>query len=327
MRLDDLARKIDAQLSGDGSVEIAGVAPLDTAQPGHVSFLSNRRYSSDIEKTRASAVIVANNVSADHVALLKTRDPYYAFMQAVVLLHGHRKHPHEGIHPTAHIDPTARIGEGTTIYPGVFVGPRATIGRDCILYPNVVVYDDTAIGDRVIIQANSTIGVDGFGFATHGGIHHKIPQIGRVVIEDDVEIGSNCSVERGALDETRISKGTKIDQHVVIGHGSTIGEHGLLVAQVGIAGSTTVGHHVTMGGQVGVAGHLKIGNQVTIGAQAGVMSDVEDKQVIIGSPGMPATHARRVYMIFTKLPEIVDRLRDLEQRLEHLETDGADPIP
>jgi UDP-3-O-[3-hydroxymyristoyl] glucosamine N-acyltransferase len=327
MRLDELARQIDAQLSGgDGSIQITSVAPLDTAHAGQVSFLSNRKYASHIETTRASAVIVSSKISSDRVALLKTRDPYYAFMQAVVLLHGHRKHPHDGIHPGAHVDPTATIGDGTIIYPGVFVGPRVTIGRDCILYPNVVIYDDTMIGDRVIIHANCTIGVDGFGFATHDGVHHKIPQVGRVVIEDDVEIGGNCAISRGALDETRIGRGTKIDSLVVIGHGATVGEHGLLVAQTGIAGSTTLGHHVTTGGQVGIAGHLKIGNQVTIAATSGVMSDIEDKQIFMGAPAMPATHARRVYTIFTKLPEIVDRIRTLEQRLDSLEADGGEPI-
>jgi UDP-3-O-[3-hydroxymyristoyl] glucosamine N-acyltransferase len=327
MRLDELAKAINAQLTGgDGSTDVRSVAPLDTAQRGQVSFLSNPKYAGQVETTGASAVIVSSKISTDRVALLKTRDPYYAFMQAVVLLHGHRVHPHDGVHPKAHVDPTARIGEGTVIYPGVFVGPRATIGRDCILYPNAVIYDDTLIGERVIIHANSTIGVDGFGFATHDGQHHKIPQVGRVVIEDDVEIGAGCSISRGALDETRIRRGTKIDSHVVIGHGTTVGEHGLLVAQTGIAGSTTLGHHVTTGGQAGIAGHLNVGNQVTIAAQTGVMGDIQDKQIVIGSPAMPATHARRVYMIFTKLPEIVDRIRIVEQRLDSLESDGAEPI-
>src|SRR4051794_15262181 len=213
MRLDELAQRIEAQVTGDGSIDVTSVAPLDAAQHGQVAFLSNPKYAGQIETTGASAVIVSNKISTDHVALLKTRDPYYAFMQTAVLLHGHRKHPHAGIHPKAHVDPTATIGDGTTIYPYAFVGPRATVGRDCILYPNVVIYDDTVIGDRVIIHANATVGVDGFGYATHGGTHHKIPQVGRVVIEDDVEIGANCSISRGALDETRIGKGTKIDSH------------------------------------------------------------------------------------------------------------------
>jgi UDP-3-O-[3-hydroxymyristoyl] glucosamine N-acyltransferase len=326
MRLDELAARIDAQVVGDGSIDVTSVAPLDSATAGQVSFLSNPKYVNDIQSTKASAVIVSPKISSDHVTLLKTRDPYYAFQQTVVLFYGHRKHPFTGIHPAAHVDPTATVGENSILYPGVFVGPRAKIGRNCVLFPNVCIYDDTIVGDRVIIHAGSAIGVDGFGFATHDGVHHKIPQVGRVVIEDDVEIGGNCSIERGALDDTRVGRGTKMDQNVVIGHGTTVGEHCLLVAQVGIAGSVTVGHHVTMAGQVGIAGHLKIGDHVTIAAQAGVMSDIEDKTVVIGSPAMPASHARRVYSIFTQLPDLLSRIRALEQQVADLTESGDTPI-
>ena len=327
MRLDELAGKIEAQLvGGDPAADITAVAPLETATAGQVAFLSNPKYTSQLENSRASAVIVAQRVNSDRVPLLKTKDPYYAFQQAVVLLYGHRAHPFTGIHPNAYVDATATIGENTTIYPGAFVGPRAKVGRDCILYPNVCVYDDTVIGNRVVIHSGCAIGVDGFGYATHGGAHHKIPQVGRVVIEDDVEIGANCCIERGALDDTRIGKGTKMDQLVCIGHGVTVGEHGLLVAQVGIAGSATIGHHVTMAGQVGVAGHLKIGNNVTIAAQAGVMADVEDGQIMIGAPAMPASHARRVYSLFTQLPDLMNRIKTLEQQVEELTDAGDTPM-
>jgi UDP-3-O-[3-hydroxymyristoyl] glucosamine N-acyltransferase len=241
-------------------------------------------------------------------------------------LHGFRKHPHDGIHPSAHVDPTASIGEGTVIYPGAFVGPRVKIGTDCILYPNAVVYDDTIIGNRVIIHSCTVIGVDGFGFATSRGVHHKIPQVGNVIIEDDVEIAANCAVERAALGSTLIGAGTKIDNLVVIGHATKIGPHGLLVAQVGIAGSVTIGHHVTVGGQVGIAGHLKIGDNVTIAAKAGVMNDVEDQTVLIGIPAMPASQARRVYSYFTQLPDLVERIKQLEQQVEELADSGDTPL-
>jgi UDP-3-O-[3-hydroxymyristoyl] glucosamine N-acyltransferase len=327
MRLDELARRIEAQLvGGDGATEISSIAPIDTATAGQVAFLANQKYARELETTNASAVIVSQKVNADRVPLLKTADPYFAFRQAVVAIHGFRRHPQAGIHPAAHVEPSARIGARAIIYPGVYVGPNCVIGDDCIIYPNAVLYDDTRVGDRVIIHACAVIGIDGFGFAPHIGEHHKIPQVGRVVIEDDVEIGPCCSIERGALEETRIGRGTKIDGLVVVGHATTIGPHGIIVAQTGIAGSVTIGHHVTMGGQTGIAGHLKIGDQVTIAAQSGVMADVEDKAIMIGAPAMHATHARRVYMMMTKLPEIVERLRDLEQRLANLEDAGDTPI-
>ncbi len=320
MKLDELAAKIDATIvGGDGSTEITGVAPLKSAMAGQIAFLANPKYAAELETTKASAVIVHHRVAAERLILLKTKDPYYALRQAVVLLHGFRKHPFTGVHPDAHVDSTATIGENTVIYPGVYVGPRAKIGHDCVLYPNVCVYDDTRIGHNVIIHSGASIGVDGFGFATHQGVHHKIPQIGRVVIEDDVEIGANVTIERAALEETFVGQGTKIDQLVVIGHGSRIGAHCLLVAQVGIAGSVTIGHHVVIGGQAGIAGHLNIGDMVQIAAQSGVMTDIDEKSTMIGSPAMTALHARRVYSLFTKLPELSERLREVERRLEALD--------
>jgi UDP-3-O-[3-hydroxymyristoyl] glucosamine N-acyltransferase len=326
MRLDELARQIGAELAGDGAIEINSVATLEEAHAGQVAFLSNPKYQKQLETTKASAVIVVSRIRSDHVALLKAEDPYYAYSQAVVLLHGYRKHPHQGVHADAHVDATASIGPSTVIYPGAYVGPRARIGSDCVIYPNATIYDDTIIGDRVIVHACAVIGQDGFGFATHKGEHHKIPQVGNVILEDDVEIGSSCVIARAALGSTIIGKGTKIDALVVIGHGTKVGEHGLLVAQVGIAGSATIGHHVTMAGQVGVAGHLKIGDNVTIAAKAGVISDVEDRAVLIGVPAMPASQARRVYALWTQLPELFERLKALEQEVEELADSGDTPI-
>jgi len=316
MKLSDLAASIGAELSGEGSVEVTSCATLEEAQPGQVSFLTNPKYVKLIETTRASAVVVAPNIKSDRVPLLKAKDAYYAFRNAVVALHGFRKHPHAGVHPKAHVDASATIGENSVLYPGVYVGARARIGRDCILYPNVVVYDDCVIGDRVIIHAGCSIGQDGFGHATHRGEHHKIPQTGNAVIEDDVEMGANCSIDRATLGSTVIGKGTKFGNSIVIGHGSKIGPHGLFVALVGVAGSVTIGRHAVVAGQVGIAGHLKIGDQVTIAAQAGVMDNIEDKSIVIGQPAMPAGQARRVYSLFTQLPEIVERMKKLEKLAE-----------
>ena len=321
MRLDELAKRIEAQLVGDGATDVTATATLQDARPGQVSFLANPKYGEQIKTTRASAVIVAPSVESSRVALLRSADPYYAFCRAVVTLHGYRVHEHKGVHPKAHVEPTATIGQGTVVYPGVYVGPRASIGRDCILYPNVVIYDDCFIGDRVIVHAGASIGQDGFGFATHQGVHHKIPQVGNVVIEDDCEIGSCCVIQRAAMGSTVIGRGTKMDGVVVVGHGTKIGPHGLLVAHIGIAGSVTIGHHATIAGQVGIAGHLKIGDNVTIAAQGGVINDIADQTVMMGAPAMPVARARRVYTVFTQLPELVDRLKALEQKVEELSTD------
>ena len=318
--LRELAAEIGAVVEGDPQVTVSSVNTLEEATVGQVSFLSNARYVRLLETTRASAVIVAPQVRSSRVALLKTPDPYFAFTKAVVKLHGYRNHPHQGIHPAAHVDPTASVGEGSVLYPGVYVGPRARIGRDCILYPNVVVYDDCVLGDRVTVHAGCSIGHDGFGFATAKGpdgvvAHHKIPQVGNVVIEDDVEIGANCAIDRATLGSTVIGRGTKFSNLISIGHGARIGPHGLLVGLVGIAGSTKLGQYVTLGGQVGIAGHLEVGDRVTVAAQSGVINDVEPGVTLIGSPAMPAAQARRVYTVFTQLPELLERVKKLEQLL------------
>lgn len=326
MRLSELARQIGAELIGDGNLEVNSVAPLDSAAAGQVTFLTNPKYIRQLQTTNASAAIVGKSVRSDRVAMLVAADPYYAAQQAIVALHGHRKHPFAGVHPKAHVEPTATVSEGAVIYPGCYVGPRAKIGRDSILYPNVVVYDDCIVGDRCIVHAGVSIGADGYGFATHKGVHHKIPQIGNVIIEDDVEIGPNTTISRAALQSTIIGQGTKIDQSVVVGHNVVTGPHCLFVAQLGIAGSAKIGHHVTLAGQVGVGGHLNIGNNVTVGAKSGVMQDLPDGSVVAGIPAMPFAHARRVYVTLTELPDLVRKVRELEQRLAELSSQEGEII-
>jgi len=313
MKLSDIAAKIGAELVGDPEIEIHSIAALEDAGPGQLSFLSNTKYLQDFKATRASAVIVPTGVESSGPSLLRCKDSYYAFAQAMVLLHGHRRHPHVGVHPRANVDPTATIGENTVIYPGAFVGPHTRIGRDCVLYPNVVIYESCVVGDRVSIHAGTVIGVDGFGYATHGGVHHKIPQAGGVTIGDDVEIGANCTIARGALVNTVIGAGTKMDGLGMIGHGATIGPGCMIVAQVGISGSTNVGKYVTMGGQVAITGHLTIGDFATLAGRSAVMTDIEPRAKVMGMPAMPASHARRVYVAFTMLPELVDRIKKLER--------------
>jgi len=321
MTLEELAKKLGATLAGEPSAEVTSCATLDEAQSGQVSFLSNPKYVQQLETTRATAAVVGLNVTMDRpgLSLLKVKDPYYTFMQAVVVLHGYRKHPHEGVHPMAYVDASAAVGQGTVVYPGAFVGPGAKVGRDCILYPNVVIYDHCVLGDRVTVHAGAAIGVDGFGYATQQGVHHKIPQTGNVVLEDDVEIGANCAIQRATLGSTIIGKGTKFGDLIDIGHGTKIGPHALFVGLIGIAGSVTIGHHCTIAGQGGVAGHLKLGDNVTVGAQSGVMTSLDDKSTVFGAPAMPQNTARRVYTHFTQLPELVGRIKELEKKLAELE--------
>lgn len=336
LSLDELARHVGGRVLGDASVNIASAAGLGQASEGQISFLANRRYVRLLASTKASAVIVSEPLDCP-VTQLVVANPHYAYMQVVELLHGHRQHKATGISPQAAVDPTAQIGPQTHvhefatirenvrignrcfIYPGVFVGAGATIGDDCVLYPNVVLYDGVRLGHRVIIDANASIGQDGFGFATHKGVHHKIPHLGRVTLEDDVVIGSNCSIQSGAINDTVIGRGTKISDGVVIGHGVRVGEGCLIVSQVGIAGSTTLGKYCVLAGQVGIAGHLNIGDQVTIGAQSGVASDVPSGAKIFGSPAFELKPALAAYASLKALPEIRRTLRKLERQVAELE--------
>ncbi|MBN2315478.1 MAG: UDP-3-O-(3-hydroxymyristoyl)glucosamine N-acyltransferase, partial [Sedimentisphaerales bacterium] len=222
-----------------------------------------------------------------------------------------------------------RIKDGCIIYPGVYIGRDVQIGSDCIIYPNVTIYDGCKIGNHVIINANTAIGEDGFGYATHKGIHHKIPQTGSVIIEDDVEIGTCCGIERGTLSDTVIGQGSKLGDLVTIGHGTRIGPYCLMVAQVGVAGSTNIGHHCTIGGQVGIVGHITIGNHVTIGAQAGVINSIPDNKVVLGAPAVDANMARRAYSMIQYLPDMRQNIRELQNKMKRLtstvETDLEEP--
>lgn len=339
MTIDELARRIGATVRGDGSASVSRCAGLEEAGPGDVSFLANRKYAKLLATSKAGAVVVspADAEQAPEKTLLVADDPYFAFRQAVVALHGFRTHAPPGIHPQAFIDDTAIVGELCTIRPFVYIAPRARIGKrcviyphcyigkdavigdDCILYPSVTVYDHCVLGNRVILQAGCVIGQDGFGYATHKGEHHKIPQIGNVVIEDDVEMGANCAIDRATVGSTRIGKGTKFSDLVAIGHGTAVGKHNLLVAQVGLAGSVQTGDYVVMGGQVGVAGHLKIGDMVQIAAKAGVMNDLAAKGQYGGEPALPIHDAKRNVLATMRLPEMIVEFRKLQKRVAELE--------
>jgi UDP-3-O-[3-hydroxymyristoyl] glucosamine N-acyltransferase len=345
--LGELAEYVGGRVCGDPKIIIKSASTLGRADEGDISFLTNRKYEKQLRTTKASAVIVGKETPAASVPLLIADNPYYAFMQIMVLLHGHRKHKKVGVSPKASISDSAKIGidchihdfvtisdgarikDGCIIYPGVCIGRDVQMGNDSIIYPNVAVYDGCKIGNRVIINANSTIGEDGFSYATYKGIHHKIPQTGIVILEDDVEIGACCTIERGTLNDTVIGQGSKLGDMVTIGHGTRVGSNCLLVAQVGVAGSTNIGHGCTIGGQVGIVGHINIGNNVTIAAQAGVINNIPDNKVILGAPAIEANMGRRAYSMIQYLPEMRQNIRDLQSQFKQIvssiESDYEEP--
>jgi UDP-3-O-[3-hydroxymyristoyl] glucosamine N-acyltransferase len=334
--LNELAEYVGGRVCGDPNIVIKSASTLGRAREGDISFLVNRKYQRQLRTTKASAVIVGRETAEASVPLLIAEDPYYAFMQIMVLLHGHRKHQKVGVSPRASISDRAKVGvdchihdfvtivdgakvgNGCIIYPATYIGQGVQIGDNSIIYPNVTIYDSCKIGNRVIINANTTIGEDGFGYASYKGVHHKIPQIGGVLIEDDVEIGACCGIERGTLGDTVIGQGSKLGDLVTIGHGTKIGPHCLLVAQVGVAGSTTLGHHCVIGGQVGIVGHITIGNNVTIAAQAGVVNNIPDGEVVLGAPAIEANQGKRAYSMIQYLPEMRQSLRSLQSQINQL---------
>jgi UDP-3-O-[3-hydroxymyristoyl] glucosamine N-acyltransferase len=323
----------------DGSADplLKGVNTLQEAREGELSFLANPKYRTQLFDTRASAAIVGlEEPIPEGLTVLRCGDPYGAMAAAILYIHGVREHPRWGRDPRAEIAASARIGnnanigpyvtidegviigDNATLYPGCYIGKDVKIGDDVTLYPNVVVYDGSRLGHRVTLHAGTVVGQDGLGYAQVEGRWLKIPQAGRAVIEDDVEMGACCAVDRATLGETRIGTGTKFSDQVVIGHGTKIGRHGMFVAQTGLAGSVTVGNHVTMGGQVGVAGHLSIGDHVTIGAKSGVWSDIPSHERYFGSPAFKWKQFWRQVAAIKELPDLLRKLRRLENEVNAL---------
>jgi UDP-3-O-[3-hydroxymyristoyl] glucosamine N-acyltransferase len=334
--LGELARRLDCAVEGDPGIEIRRVAKIDEAGPGDLTFLANPRYASKLASTRASAVIM-NGTATAPCAVIRSQSPYLTFARAVALLSPTRPAV-PGIHALAavaadvSIDPSATVGAYAVIGAGVVIGARtivhphvvisdeAVIGTDCILYSHVSIRERCIIGSRVILQNGAVVGSDGFGFAPRpDGSHEKIPQPAPVVIEDDVEIGANTTIDRPALGETSIKSGTKIDNLVQIAHGVVVGHNVLLAAQVGIAGSTVVGDSAMMGGQAGVAGHLDIGERVILAAKTGVTGSIAPGQYMSGYPMMETQEWRRAHVVVRKLPEMRKQLLALDERLKKLE--------
>jgi UDP-3-O-[3-hydroxymyristoyl] glucosamine N-acyltransferase len=337
LTLSELAKRLDCRLEGDGAIEITGVAGLEQAQPGDLTFFSNPKYAGALGSTRASAVIAGESAPAPSCAVLRSSHPYLAFAKAVEIL-APPVRPKPGIHPLASIGARVTLGDGvsvapfvaigdrasigarTVVYPHVTIGPGARIGEDCIIHARVSIREHVEIGRRVILQDGAVIGSDGYGFAQRpDGTHHKIPQTGGVVIEDDVEIGANSTIDRPAVGETRIAAGAKLDNLVQIAHGVRIGRDALIAAQVGIAGSTVVEDGVTMAGQVGVVGHITIGRGAVLAAQSGVTNSVDAGTFVTGYPAIPNREWLKASTVFKKLPELRKSVVDLERRIAELE--------
>jgi UDP-3-O-[3-hydroxymyristoyl] glucosamine N-acyltransferase len=342
MKLSEIAEKLGCEMTGP-DVEIARVAGIDEAGEGDITFVSNRKYISRIKTTRASAIILGKDIPPVDVPSLRTDDPYYAFARALEIFYEPPR-PEPGVHPTAVIGNgvimgdgvnigayavigrNCRIGGGTAIYPHTVLYPGVVVGRDCVFHSFVTVREGCRTGDRVILQNGVVVGGDGFGFAPlKDGAFYKIRQTGSVIIEDDVEIGANTTIDRAAVGDTIIRKGVKLDNLVQVGHGAEIGENSVLAAQSGLAGSTRLGRGVWVGGQAGFAGHLEVGDGAVITAQSGTSHDVQPGAVISGSPAFKNSDWLRSTIAFTKLPELARRVRELEKEIALLKTKKTAP--
>jgi UDP-3-O-[3-hydroxymyristoyl] glucosamine N-acyltransferase len=335
--LAELAAMLGGEVVGDGVTEIRGVAGIREAQAGDVTFLANARYEPYLLETRASAVICSREPRRSPIPLIQVDNPYLAFQRIVGIFRPEPQRPPAGIHASAVVAPDAVLGEGvaigancvvesgatigarTVLMPGCFVGERVAIGEDTWLSPQVVVREECVLGARCILHPGVVIGSDGFGFAFDKGTYHKVPQVGNVVVGDDVEIGANTTVDRATTDSTRIGDGTKVDNLVQIGHNVVIGKHCIVVAQVGISGSTELDDYVTIGGQAGLAGHIKVGTRAVVGGQSGVTKSVPADGVVIGYPALPQAVFKRIHAFVQRLPLLFQRTKDLEHRVNRLE--------
>ncbi len=335
--LEAVAKAIGGTVVGDGSVEITGVAGIREAREGELTFLANPRYEPYLELTQASAIIVSENHRDVGKPLIQNPNPYLAFLKAVRLFAGEAERPCQGTHPSAVVAHDATVGEDVSIGPnvvvergaeigprsivhaGCYIGARARLGEDALLYPNVTVREDCVLGPRVIVHSGTVVGSDGFGFVRDGEIYRKLPQVGNVVVEEDVEIGANVTVDRATTGTTRIGAGTKIDNLVQIAHNVQIGRNCIIVAQVGISGSTVLGDHVVLAGQVGIVGHIEIGSGAVVGAQSGVSKSVKPGERVFGYPALPLGQSKRIEASLRQLPELIQTIRRLKRRIDELE--------
>ena len=341
MKLEQVASLVSGNLEGEGSIEIKGVRGVHDAKEGDITFLMQNKYLDVLKKSKASAVFVVKPVEVS-IPQIVVAKPELAFARLVKELHPEPR-PQPGIHSSVVIGKKVVLGENVTLSAGVCIGDDVSIGNDVVLYPNVVIgndckvddhctlhpnvtlYRNTEMGRHVIVHAGTVIGADGFGYTLdEKGCHYKINQFGRVVIEDFVEIGANSCIDRAAMDTTLIKAGTKIDNLVQVAHNCTVGNHSILVAQVGLAGSCRLGHHVVLAGQVGLADHVTLGNQVTVTAKSGTFRDLENNAVVSGWPAVPTGTWKRYVATLPKLPDLARKVKELESRLREIENGPND---
>ncbi len=335
MKLKELADIFDAELSGTGETEILGVAGIQEAGKGFITFVTGSDRLKDLGHSSASAAFVPLDAPAMSLPLIRVKNPRLAFARAIELFYV-KPYRASGIsdkaslgrnvavgaevsiHPCAIVGDDAVIGDRVMLYPGAYIGKGSVVGDDSVIHANVSIGDKVTVGKRVIIHSGAVIGSDGFGFVTDSGKHHKIPQVGGVIIEDDVEIGGNCTIDRATLGNTVIKKGTKLDNQVHVAHNVTIGEHCLIAGQVGIAGSSTLGNYVVFGGQAGVSDHTTVGDRVMAGGKAVITKDVAPGQIIAGFNAMPVRDWLKVQAVLPKLPELRKSLLSLDKQVQEL---------
>jgi len=330
-----IAERLRGELVGDGSIVINGISPAESARPGDLTFAEKESYFTAAEESQAAAILVSGPFTSSKKTLIRVPNARVSMARLLPLFFPPETHP-AGIHPSAVIDSSAQIDATAHVGPNCVVGPRVRIGarsvlmagnhigRDCrigddtCLFPNVLLYPRSEIGHRVIIHGSTVIGSDGYGYVFDEGIHRKVLQLGNVIIHDDVEIGANAAIDRGALGATVIGQGTKIDNLVHVAHNVVIGRHCLIMGQVGFAGSTHLADYCVIASQSGIAGHLKLGRQATVGAKSGVMRDIPDGQTVLGIPAMPDRQTKRQWVAVQQLPEMTRRLRELEHQVQEL---------
>ncbi|MDI6801180.1 MAG: UDP-3-O-(3-hydroxymyristoyl)glucosamine N-acyltransferase [Thermodesulfovibrionales bacterium] len=334
MKLKDIAALINGEVIGDSEIEITGVSSISDAKEGDITYIVSTKWLKGLEESKASAVIVKEPFEGIKKTQVVTSNPQYAFAQLLNSFYV-KPHPCQGvserafvsdnaqvapdatIYPFAYISAGVKIGSKTIVYPGVFIGENTEVGDNCIIYPNVTIREGTMIKNRIIIHAGAVIGSDGFGYVFEGNMHYKIPQIGNVIIEDDVEIGANVTIDRATTGCTLVGRGTKIDNLVQIGHNVNVGKNVILVAQVGIGGSSMIGDSVMLAGQVGVSDHADIAAGAIVGAQAGAMGKIS-KGIYFGSPAKPYKQFLKCYELFLRLPEMEKQIKGLQKKLEEL---------
>jgi UDP-3-O-[3-hydroxymyristoyl] glucosamine N-acyltransferase len=345
MKLGEIAEALGRRLIGDGDLEISGVAGMEHAGPGQLTFLANPKYAPKVKHTKASAILVTEPPAGVEIASIVSDNPYLDFARALALFYQPPR-PAPGVHPMAYVAPTAEIGENCSIGPFAAVGERVRIGRNAVLHPHAVIYEGAEIGDdfvahshtavrefcrvgsRVILQNGVVVGGDGFGFAKRAdGTHFKIVQSGVTVIEDDVEVQSLTSVDRATVGETRVRRGAKIDSLVQIGHACVVGEDNIICAQTGLAGSTVLERNVLLAGQVGSSGHLTVHEGAIVYAQSGIGGDVAAGARISGSPAFAAGEWLRAVTAYPKLPDLLKSLRELKKKVDELEQHARQSNP